>query len=181
MSEELTPMNHRELWLQAIATGTVPEWLEPMTHEELWLKTIAQGGGGGGLPTVSASDNGKYLKVVNGAWAVASLPNIYTVTVSLTNPRNSGLFSGCVIKSCSSEYDADGTEIGTITSATGSTTVNVTTERIYVEIKGGSTAGGNVTTTGNIEGYGNAEYPIVEWFVISGNGTITFDNVNYDD
>ena len=41
-------MNHRELWLQAIATGTVPEWLEPMTHEELWLKTIAQGGGGGG-------------------------------------------------------------------------------------------------------------------------------------
>ena len=46
MSEELTPMNHRELWLQAIATGTVPEWLEPMTHEELWLKAIAQGGGG---------------------------------------------------------------------------------------------------------------------------------------
>lgn len=45
MSEELTPMNHRELWLQAIATGTVPEWLEPMTHEELWLKAIAQGGG----------------------------------------------------------------------------------------------------------------------------------------
>jgi hypothetical protein len=46
MSEELTPMNHRELWLKAIATGTVPEWLEPMTHEELWLKAIAQGGGG---------------------------------------------------------------------------------------------------------------------------------------
>lgn len=44
MSEELTPMNRRELWLQAIATGTVPEWLEPMTHEELWLKAIAQGG-----------------------------------------------------------------------------------------------------------------------------------------
>jgi hypothetical protein len=40
-------MNHRELWLKAIATGTVPEWLEPMTHEELWLKAIAQGGGSG--------------------------------------------------------------------------------------------------------------------------------------
>ena len=53
MSEELTPMNHRELWLQAIATGTVPEWLEPMTHEELWLKAIAQGGGsGGGEPLI---------------------------------------------------------------------------------------------------------------------------------
>ena len=48
MSEELTPMNHRELWLKAIATGTVPEYLEPMTHEELWLKAIAQGGGSGG-------------------------------------------------------------------------------------------------------------------------------------
>jgi hypothetical protein len=48
MSEELTPMNHRELWLKAIATGTVPEWLEPMTHEELWLKAIAQGGGSDG-------------------------------------------------------------------------------------------------------------------------------------
>ena len=57
MSEELTPMNHRELWLQAIATGTVPEWLEPMTHEELWLKTIAQGGGGGGVLVVHDVDD----------------------------------------------------------------------------------------------------------------------------
>lgn len=58
MSEELTPMNHRELWLQAIATGTVPEWLEPMTHEELWLKAIAQGGGssGGGVLVVTDTD-----------------------------------------------------------------------------------------------------------------------------
>jgi hypothetical protein len=57
MSEELTPMNHRELWLKAIATGTVPEWLEPMTHEELWLKAIAQGGGSGdGVEFVSSND-----------------------------------------------------------------------------------------------------------------------------
>ncbi len=28
-----------------------------------------------GLPTVSASDNGKVLQVVNGAWAAASLPS----------------------------------------------------------------------------------------------------------
>lgn len=57
MSEELTPMNHRELWLKAIATGTVPEWLEPMTHEELWLKAIAHGGGsGGGVLVVTETD-----------------------------------------------------------------------------------------------------------------------------
>ena len=30
--------------------------------------------GGSSLPTVTASDNGKVLMVVNGAWAVASLP-----------------------------------------------------------------------------------------------------------
>ena len=31
------------------------------------------GGSGSGLPTVSATDNGKVLKVVNGAWAVAAV------------------------------------------------------------------------------------------------------------
>lgn len=36
---------------------------------------------GSGLPSVSASDNGKILKVVNGAWAAASLP-IYNGGVS---------------------------------------------------------------------------------------------------
>jgi hypothetical protein len=62
MSEELTPMNHRELWLKAIATGTVPEWLEPMTHEELWLKAIAQGGGGGSVEpiVIDLTDSSRY-------------------------------------------------------------------------------------------------------------------------
>lgn len=31
--------------------------------------------GGSGLPTVTSSDNGKFLRVVNGAWAAASVPN----------------------------------------------------------------------------------------------------------
>lgn len=36
----------------------------------------ANGGGGGGsdLPVVTASDNGKFLRVVNGAWAAAEVP-----------------------------------------------------------------------------------------------------------
>lgn len=33
----------------------------------------ANPGGSSALPSVSASDNGKVLKVVNGAWAVASV------------------------------------------------------------------------------------------------------------
>lgn len=27
------------------------------------------------LPTITSSDNGKFLKVVNGAWAVVEVPN----------------------------------------------------------------------------------------------------------
>lgn len=134
--------------------------------------------GTSGTITVNGS-NTNQLTVYNGAHHAVS--SGYTVTVSLTNPRNASYFSGCVIKSCSYEYDVDGAEIGTITSATGSTEVTVTTEHIYVEIKGSNTAGANITITGNIEEYGYGEYPIMVWYVISGNGTITFDNVNYDD
>lgn len=90
MSEELTPMNHRELWLKAIATGTVPEWLEPMTHEELWLKAIAQGGGG--LPPVTASDAGKVATVDNsGVWgAQEPIGKPFVVTLTPTSADYSG-------------------------------------------------------------------------------------------
>lgn len=33
------------------------------------------GGGGSGLPEVTAADNGKFLRVVGGAWAAAVVPN----------------------------------------------------------------------------------------------------------
>lgn len=32
------------------------------------------GGGGGGLPAVTSADNGKFLRVVSGAWAAATVP-----------------------------------------------------------------------------------------------------------
>lgn len=32
-------------------------------------------GGGSGLPSVTSSDNGKFLRVVNGAWAAATVPS----------------------------------------------------------------------------------------------------------
>lgn len=39
----------------------------------LLLKKIEEGGGGGsGLPSVTAADNGKVLSVVSGAWAAAN-------------------------------------------------------------------------------------------------------------
>lgn len=36
---------------------------------------ISAAGGGGGLPAVTSSDNGKVLRVVNGEWAAVSLPS----------------------------------------------------------------------------------------------------------
>lgn len=37
------------------------------------IATVAGGGGAAGLPAVDAADNGKVLKVVNGAWSVAGV------------------------------------------------------------------------------------------------------------
>lgn len=44
----------------------------------LWIDMDAEGGSGGGggsgLPEVDSSNNGAFLRVVNGTWAVASVP-----------------------------------------------------------------------------------------------------------
>lgn len=41
-----------------------------------FAKSVAgSGGSGGGLPSVTTADNGKFLRVVNGAWAAESLPS----------------------------------------------------------------------------------------------------------
>lgn len=39
------------------------------------IAAIPGGGGGSGLPEVTAADNGKFLRVVGGAWAAAVVPN----------------------------------------------------------------------------------------------------------
>ena len=39
------------------------------------IAAIPGGGGGSGLPQVTADDNGKFLRVVEGAWAAAVVPN----------------------------------------------------------------------------------------------------------
>ena len=47
--------------------------------------------GGSGLPAVTASDNGKILQVVNGAWALVSPTTVYTGTdVPLSSVGNDG-------------------------------------------------------------------------------------------
>ena len=52
----------------ADATGSVT----PKTRKEFYLKEIADAGGGSSLPSVTASDNGSVLAVVNGEWDKAA-------------------------------------------------------------------------------------------------------------
>ncbi len=68
--------------LQAIVDSSDPTQLpSPQSRAEALLlqvlQVIEQGGGGGGsgLPIVTSSDNGKFLRVVNASWAAASVPN----------------------------------------------------------------------------------------------------------
>lgn len=56
----------------------------PVSREEMYLQKLAKsscdndvfcGDGGGGLPAVTKDDNGKFMRVVNGAWVAVSVPN----------------------------------------------------------------------------------------------------------
>lgn len=116
----------------------------------------------------------------------------YTVSISLTNPRNAGYFMICEIYELSApEYEDVFNyvvgNIGQITSATGSTTI--TSCPRYFLVAPISTEGANVlvpssgcSTTGGAE-YVNPQsgsswsYAIFE---VTGDGTATVDSANYN-
>lgn len=71
MSKNLpNPKTRTEEFLNKIAGGTQETLPTPQTRVEQYLNEIAQNGGGGGsdLPAVTPADNGKVLKVIEGAW-----------------------------------------------------------------------------------------------------------------
>lgn len=108
----------------------------------------------------------------------------YTVTVSLTNPRNGSKFSGCnIMEALSNDPWDTGAYLDTIISANGTKTIqlsssvyglNITAHGTSVSIptSGISTTGG--VTFKQVDG----EIVIVE---VTGDGTVTLDSVDYDD
>ena len=60
-----TPVKGTDYWTEADKTEIVADV----------IAAIPGGGGGSGLPEVTAADNGKFLRVVGGAWAAAVVPN----------------------------------------------------------------------------------------------------------
>lgn len=56
-------------------TGNSGKYLKTDGSIAYWAEVPGGGGGGGSdLPAVTAADNGKFLRVVNGAWAAAEVP-----------------------------------------------------------------------------------------------------------
>lgn len=155
--------------IQAIPTGTTP------------------------TGTINISANGTY-DVTNYASAAVAIPEYagahhsvvtgYTVTVSLTNPISSGYFSSCTI------YErltggAKGNQIGSISSASGSTTVSVDPSAygLWIDLRGGYISPpADATMTGGVSGYdwndGNQAYVTVN---VSGDGTLTLKGIDWDD
>lgn len=116
------------------------------------------------------------------------VPSGYTVTVSLTNPVNSSEFTSCTIYDLTTYDSGDpwsgqGSQIGSISSASGSTSVDSypTSYGIEVYLNGSSVyAYNNPVCTGGVS-FAYMDSVGSFFFQVTGNGTITIDGVNYDD
>lgn len=161
--------------------------------------------------TAVAADvaSGKYFYLANGtkAQGTASTYNgeyhviiPYNVSISLTNPYDPEYFDSCEIYQINSThldetntYD-DITIIGTITSPTGSITVQVSDSAFCMGIAFAGTGMGVGVASADITGdilekrYPDATIPPYPglghtdaYFVVSGDGTIVLDRVEWDD
>ena len=108
----------------------------------------------------------------------------YTVTVSLTNPRNSSQFVSCDIYEALSndewgagEYldaiiSADGTKTIRLSSSVYGLNINVHGTSVSIPTSGISTTGG--VTFKQVDGE-------IVIFEVTGDGTITLDSIDYND
>lgn len=142
--------------------------------------------------TRSITQNGTGIDVTNYAYVDVNVSggggsSSHTVRVSLGNPINGWEFSGCLLK----DGGMDGTQIGTIGSPTGKTTVTVTTGVLYIEFASESglvefdkeallfATSGTEGLTGLSEYY-DSDSTAFMFFAVAGNGDITLDSINYD-
>lgn len=106
----------------------------------------------------------------------------YTVTISLTNPRNSDGFSSfSIYEQLSADYMDVGENLGHITSPTGSTQVSVSSSiyGIATYAYGWSVESGTANCTGGVT-FAGSDYAGYDYFEVVGDGTITIDGIDYD-
>lgn len=146
----------------------------------------------GQLPRATDSEygvvkvDGTTITSASGVISVASSIQSYEVTVSLTNPVNGSAFQSCQIwqMASSSPTDLDNVLLATITSPTGSSTVELPETAYglnllfygtspYVDLDNFSCTGG--VSAPQYDGGGGFI------FVITADGTIVADGIDYDD
>lgn len=108
-------------------------------------------------------------------------PSGHTVTVSLTNPVNPNRFTGCYIADYTN--DTPGEDIGRITTPTGSIEIAIPASitQISITLDGMSPYydSSNISCVGGVS-YGGYTGFGADKFSVIGNGTITYDGVDYD-
>lgn len=108
----------------------------------------------------------------------------YTVQIFLTNPVNGEYFYSCDINSASSSNDYSSTnKIKEITTASGSATVDISEYGFNIYLNGMSVAvpENGIICTGGVSYIGN-DYSYGTWlFQVTDNGSVTLNNVNYND
>ena len=109
------------------------------------------------------------------------VPSGHTVTVSLTNPVNASDFNGCYIENFTN--DTLGEEIGRITTPTGSIELAIpeSITQISITLDGSSVDyyPSNILCVGDVS-WGGYTGLGGDKFSVTGNGTITYDGVDYD-
>lgn len=144
------------------------------------------------LPSVTSADDGKVLTVINGAWAAGSLPvyngeivePAHSVTVTVQQASGSEYFTSFTIRKYDSTTQTAGDVLGSLSSPTGSTTVEVSgTDKIIIEIRCEDIYADEehiLCTDGVVlESYNDSQAGADVIFQVSGDGTITFTSIIY--
>lgn len=111
-------------------------------------------------------------------------PSGYTVTITLTNPVNSGEFVSGGVYDLPEEFGTRGTKLSTISSPTDSVEVtsNGSSFGIELELVGSYIAIGTVTTTGGVtQGIYTEGSTFTFQLGVTADGTATISGIDYDD